>query len=410
MSDAPPENEPLQIAYLASMYPRAVDTSVRNEVLKLRALGHRVDTFSIRKADASQLLSDFHRSESRSTTYILDEQASRLPIAALVALVRSPARFFRALGLALRTSPAGIRALIWQLAYFVEATFLAGALRKRGIGHLHVHIGESSASVAMLASVLSGVPYSMTIHGPYIFRAPEHWALGEKIRQSKFTVCITEFTRSQCMIYVPHTEWSKLHIVHCGPDPAFLEGEPPPMGEARKLVWVGRICEEKAVPIVLDAARRLAEEDVAFELVMVGDGPLRTEAEALIRREGLEGRVRLAGLLSTEDLVKEVVDAQILLIPSFAEGLPAVIFEAMAMRRPVISTYIAGIPELVEPGRNGWLVPAGSVTHLVDAMREALTTPRERLEEMGEHGRRAILERHDPAIEAAKLADLIRGT
>jgi glycosyltransferase involved in cell wall biosynthesis len=248
----------------------------------------------------------------------------------------------------------------------------------------------------------------MTIHGPYIFRAPEKWALGEKIKRSKFTICITEFTKSQCMIYIPHTEWHRLHIVHCGPDPAFLERDPPPLPEAPRMVWVGRICEEKAVPVLLEAARSLLADGVEFELAMVGDGPLRPMAEEMIAREGLQNHVRITGLITTEELVKLVVDSKLVVLPSFAEGLPAVIMEALAMRRPVISTYIAGIPELVEPGVSGWLVPAGSAGCLAAAMKEALATPMDRLEAMGERGRQAVLERHDPSVEAAKIAELIR--
>lgn len=400
----------LNIAYLAGMYPRAVDTAIRNEVIQLRQQGHRVHTFSVRRAADAQLISEFHRSEAESTVYILSENAARLPGAALIAFARRPLRFLAALALALRTAAPGVRGSIWQIAYFLEAAFLARALRRLGVEHLHVHNGDSSASVAMLASAISGVPYSMTIHGPAIFRAPEKWALGEKIKRSKFTVCISEFTRSQCMIQVPYEYWHKLPIVRCGPDPAFLETEPPPMTDSHRIVWVGRLCEEKAVPIVLDAVRLLAAEDIDFQLAMVGDGPLRESVELMIRREGLENHVTMRGLLSTEDLVKEVVESRVLLIPSFAEGLPAVIFEAMAMRRPVISTNIAGIPELVEPGHNGWLVPASSVSELAKAMKEALAMPVAALEEMGERGRRAILERHDPGVEAAKLAELIRGS
>lgn len=400
--------EPLNVAYLTSKYPRAVDSSIRNEIIQLRELGHVVHTFSIRKAADAELLTDFHRREREATVYVLSDHAAVLPFAALRALLRWPRRFGAALALALRTAPAGIKGLVWQLAYLCEAAFLAHRLVELDVEHLHVHIGESSASVAMLASAISGVPYSMTIHGPYIFRAPERWALGEKIKRSKFTACITDFARSQCMIYVPHDCWDKLRIVRVGLDANFLETQPSPMSENPRFIWVGRFCEEKAVPVVLDAACLLAEEGVDFELLMVGDGPLRREAQDRVERLGLHERIRFPGWIAPSDLVKAVKDSQVLLIPSFAEGLPAVIFEALAMQRPVISTYIAGIPELVVPGRNGWLVAAGSVEQLADAMREALATPAARLEEMGEAGRQAVMERHHPRVEAARLASIIR--
>jgi len=211
----------LSIGYLASCYPRAVDTSVRNEVLMLRKQGHTVRTFSVRRADTSQLLSEFHRQEVQTTTYLLSDHRIELIVAALQLLVKTPVRFLQGVLLSLRTKAPGLWGFVTQTAYFFEACLLARELQQKKIAHLHNHIGENSASVAMLASTLSGVPYSMTIHGPYIFRAPEKWALGEKIERSAFTVCITEFTKSQCMIYAAYPCWDKLHVVHCCPDPAF---------------------------------------------------------------------------------------------------------------------------------------------------------------------------------------------
>jgi glycosyltransferase involved in cell wall biosynthesis len=209
------------------------------------------------------------------------------------------------------------------------------------------------------------------------------------------------------MIYAPVEQWPKLQIVHCGPDPAFLAKEPEPLGDSRRLVWVGRICEEKAVPILLEAAHRVAERGIDFELVLIGDGPLRAASQQLIDEAGLADRVRITGWMNSGQIVEQLADARGMVLPSFAEGLPAVIMEAMAMARPCISTYIAGIPELIEPGRNGWLVPASDVDALADAMAELLESDVETLRRLGAAGREAVLERHDPVAEAGKLSDLI---
>jgi glycosyltransferase involved in cell wall biosynthesis len=297
---------------------------------------------------------------------------------------------------------------VWQLAYILEAAFLADRMLARGVQHLHNHIGESSATVAMLASELSGIPYSITIHGPYIFRAPERWALGEKIVRSAFTVAITDFTKSQCMMFVPFEHWSQLRVVRCGPEVALLESEPPPLPEVRRLIWVGRICEEKGVPLLLEAAERLVGEGLDFELVMVGEGPLRSAVEELISIRGLDGRVVLTGWLGGESVREQIARSRGMVLPSFAEGLPAVIMEAFAMGRPALSTYIAGIPELIEPGRNGWLVPAGSVEALVNAMRELIELPNDAIERMGRAGRESVLRLHDTRVEVDKLERCIR--
>jgi glycosyltransferase involved in cell wall biosynthesis len=397
----------LKIAYLTSVYPRATDTFIRNEVFGLRALGYEISTFSIRKVDASQLVNDQVRQEFANTTYIVPDRVWATPRAVLRALFRSPARFGRALGLAWRARPPGLEAFALQIAYFLEACVLAQCLQELGIDHLHNHIGQNSASVAMLCSELSGIPFSLTIHGSYVFRAPERWALGEKVARSVFTACISEFTRSQCMIYTPYSRWQRLHVVHCVPEPEFLRSEPSPVADAPRFLWVGRMCEEKGISVLIGAAQRLAQEGHSFELVLVGDGPLRAQIEAQVREGGIADRTIFRGWSSTDEIREEIEAARVLVIASFAEGLPIVLLEAFALRRPVIATYLGGIPELVQDGRNGWLVPAGSEPALARAMREALEATSADLQAMGNAGRAAVNERHSPAVEVGKLARLI---
>ncbi len=396
------------LGFLASSYPRAVDTAVRNEVLGLRELGHTVHTFAIRRADVSQLVSDLHHRELATTTYIVSDHMAAAIGSTLRLLVRSPKRFWRTAALALKTQAPGVQGFFLQAAYFVEAAFLAEQMLEREIQHFHNHIGENSASVAMLAASFSGIPYSMTIHGPYVFRAPERWALGEKIVRSAFTVAITDFTKSQCMMYIPYEHWDKLRVIRCGPEVELLACEPPPLPDARRLIWVGRICEEKGVPLLLEAAGQLADEKLDFELVMVGEGPLRPEIERQIRARNLADRVEITGWLSGEEVREQIARCRAMVLPSFAEGLPAVLMESLALGRPAISTFIAGIPELIEPGRNGWLIPAGSSEALVDAMREAIELPNEEIEKMGRAGRESALRLHNTSVEVGKLERCIR--
>jgi glycosyltransferase involved in cell wall biosynthesis len=147
---------------------------------------------------------------------------------------------------------------------------------------------------------------------------------------------------------------------------------------------------------------------VDFEIVLVGDGGLRREIERRIGERGLEKKVLLRGWADGAGVRREVSEARALVLPSFAEGLPVVIMEALARGRPVISTYVAGIPELVRPGVNGWLVPAGSVESLTVSLREALDASRETLDALGRAGREAVAEGHDSRKEAARLAERIR--
>jgi glycosyltransferase involved in cell wall biosynthesis len=290
-----------------------------------------------------------------------------------------------------------------------EACVLLWWLAELGIEHVHAHYGTNSAMVAMLCRMIGGPPYSFTMHGPEEFDTPRSLSLREKIRHAAFVVAITEFTRSQLYRWADYADWPKIHVIRVGVSPMFLEHGPSPIPAAPRLVNIGRITEQKGQAILVEAAAGLVARGHNFELVIVGDGPMRGEIEQLIDRLGLRGRVRITGYMSNQGVLQELWAARALVLPSFAEGLPGVFFESMALGRPVISTYVAAHPELVEPGINGWLVPAGAVEPLVDAMAEVLMADTAELEAMGRAGAVRVAERHNVAIEVKKLADLIAG-
>jgi glycosyltransferase involved in cell wall biosynthesis len=175
------------------------------------------------------------------------------------------------------------------------------------------------------------------------------------------------------------------------------------------LATVGRLSPQKGQLVLLDALAILAREGVAFRMTIAGDGPLRSQLERRIRELGLEKQVELAGSLSNSDVRALIRDARALVLPSFAEGLPVVLMEAFALGKPVIATYVAGIPELVTDQTCGWLVPAGSVDSLVNAIKQCLKTPDAQIRAMGAAGRSRVLKQHDIAKECRKLADLFRG-
>jgi colanic acid/amylovoran biosynthesis glycosyltransferase len=396
----------VRLGYLTSVYGRASDTFIRSEVAVLRSLGHEVRTFSIRRPPSSELVSDEIRREQAETEAVLEVGFARLAASALGSAVRSPGRMLEAVRLAWLVRRPGVKGHLLPVVYLLEAAYLAGRLRARGIEHLHNHIGENSAAVAMMAAAIAGIPYSLTIHGPGEFDRPTELALDLKIRRAKFVAAVTEFGRSQLFRWSDFADWPKIRIVHCGVEPMFLDREPDLPPEAPQFVCVGRLAEQKGQLVLIEAAGRLAAEGVDFGITLVGDGPMRRPIEEAIERLGLEGRVKLAGWMGAQGVVDEILKARALVLPSFAEGLPVVIMEALALGRPVISTYVAGIPELVEPGACGWLVPAGSVDALARAIREALVCPVEELARMGREGARRVAERHDARIEARKLSAL----
>ena len=160
--------------------------------------------------------------------------------------------------------------------------------------------------------------------------------------------------------------------------------------------------------LLIEAAARLAAKNIDFELVLVGDGELRSEIEAFAAKRAMGKRLRVTGSISAERLFEEILSARALVLPSFAEGLPRVIMEAMALYRPALTTFVAGIPELVQPGVNGWLFPAGSIDALTAAMEDCLACPAETLRAMGESAHTRALERHSLATEVAKLSELFQ--
>jgi glycosyltransferase involved in cell wall biosynthesis len=401
MSEAP------TIGYLTSLYARVGDTFIRREVVQLRRLGHTVHTFSIRKPDPDELVTEEIRREHAGTEYVLAAGIGALTLAVLRQAVTSPKKFLTAVGLVLHTVPPGIEKR-WtrRLAYLLEAAYLAERLAAKGVQHLHNHIGENSAVVAMLAAMFRGIPYSLTIHGPGEFDRPTLLALDEKIRRAAFVVTISQFTRSQLLRWADYRDWSKIHVVYAGVSPVHLGHGPAPIPETLRLVNIGRIVEQKGQAILVHAAARLLERGHDFEIVIVSDGPMRGEIERLIDQFGLQGRVRLTGYLDDQGVFDEILAARALVLPSFAEGLPSVLLEAMALGRPVITTAIAAHSELIEPGSTGWLIPAGAVEPLADAMAEALTAEPAELEQMGRACAARVAEQHDPETAAEKLRDL----
>lgn len=399
----------MKIAYLTSMYARASDTFIRNEVIELRRRGHEVQTFSVRRDAGSSNLSEDVLAEQRSTDYILEHGLLTLFGSAIAVLLTRPLQMLAVLQLMWRSRAGGMRAALLQILYVMEAAYLARRLLATEVQILHNHIAENSATVAMYASMLSGVPFSMTVHGPGIFFHPMAWALGEKVQRSAFTACITHFCKSQCMLFSSTEAWEKLHIVRCGVGAAFEGAQLQSLPASPRLVFVGRLCAEKGVPLLVEAVARHVAAGKRCELVLVGDGPLRADIELRIEREQLHGAIRLVGWKSSDEVRQEIEASRVLVLPSFAEGLPVVIMESLALARPVITTRIAGIPELVEDRRNGWVVSPGSVEELVQAIDEATSAPLETLKSMGQLGVQAVRQKHHLGTELTKLEALFHG-
>jgi colanic acid/amylovoran biosynthesis glycosyltransferase len=395
----------MRLAYLVNEYPKVSHTFIRREIQALERRGFEVLRIALRGWD-QDLADPEDQLERERTRFVLREGATALLLAVTRMLLTRPLHLIRALALACRMSHRAERPLPVHLAYLAEACRIELWLRGKGIQHLHAHFSTNSAEVAMLVHALGGPQWSFTAHGSATLENPALIGLPEKVRQCAFVVTVCSFARGQVWRFADQQDRAKVHVVHCGLDSAFYAVPVRPAPAGRRLVCVGRLCKEKAHFLLLEAARRLAAQGLDFELVLAGDGELRADIEGLIVRYDLQSRVRITGWISNEQVRNEILAARALVLPSLIEGLPVVIMEAMALRRPVISTFVAGIPELVRPGEHGWLVPAGDVEALMQAMQACLDEPVDTLVRMGEAAHERVLARHDVDTEAAKLAKL----
>ncbi len=397
----------MKIAYLVNHYPHVSHSFIRREIIGIEAWGIEVARFSIRPC-TSKLVDEADKLELEKTQSILGVGIIGLLLAVIRVFFTQPVHFLRSLKLAGQIGWHSDRGLVRNLAYLVEACVLLGQCSDLGINHIHAHFGTNSTTVAMLCHTLGGPSYSFTIHGPQEFDRATVLALDEKVKQASFVVAISSFGKSQLYRWCDRQYWSKIHVIHCGLDAKFLNTHQTPISEEPRLVCVGRLDEQKGHLLLVEAAAKLNAEGLDFKLVFVGDGSLRTEIETAIAQFNLHNRIEITGWASNSQVREQILAARALVLPSFAEGLPVVIMEALALGRPVISSCVAGVPELIEHGKCGWLITPGSLEDLTVTMGKVLQLPVEKLKQIGQTGGELVAQRHNITVETGKLAALFR--
>lgn len=396
----------MRVAYFTNQYPKVSHSFIRREILALERQGVEVERVALR-GWSDPLVDPDDIAERKKTHYLLQRGIGGLLPATLRQLLSNSPAWIRAARMALRLSRMSDRPAPYHLVYLAEACELIRWCRERKIDHLHVHFGTNPTEVAMLAHLMGGPVYSFTVHGPDEFDRPLGLHLREKIEAASQVIAISSYGRSQLYRWVGHSHWPKIQVVHCGLETAFFDPPPSePFPTAPRLVCVGRLCEQKGQLLLLDAVRALRDRDVDLHLVLAGDGEMRDELEKFITHHGLQSHVTITGWISSERVKQELLAARVMVLASFAEGLPVVIMEAMALGRPVLTTSIAGIPELVRHEVDGWLVPAGDVGALADTLATALSLSGAQLQNMGLEARARVIERHSIDTEAAKLRQI----
>ena len=396
----------VRVAYLVNQYPKVSHTFIRREILALERAGVPVTRISTRGWDDKDLVDPDDVAEQSITHYIMKDGVSGLLKATVGAFMRAPRAVIGACVEALRMSRKSDRPLLIHLAYVAQACRMLEWTRAERITHIHAHFGTNPAEVAMYVRLLGGPAYSFTVHGPDEFDKGHCLNLDKKIGRSKFIVAVNSYCRAQMFRRCAEADWRKVKQVHCGLERAFYEAAAMPVPAERRLVCVGRLCEQKGQLLLVEAFAQVQNALGDCHLVLAGDGEMRGEIEAKIAALGIKDSVTITGWISSSQVRDEILASRALVLPSFAESLPVVIMEAMALRRPVITTYVAGIPELVIPGDTGWLVPAGSITPLAQAMQACLSADADDLQRMGNAGYARVVVRHSADIEAARLARL----
>lgn len=395
----------MKIAYLLNTYPAPSGTFIRNEIEALEELGVEIDRMAVRRF-SGELVDPADIREAGVTRYLLDGNTVALCVAALRELVTNPHGVARALPVwrrLLRNAGGGV---VRHAAYLMEAAFLRQETKRRGCTHVHSHFSNNAPAVAMLAHLMGGPTFSFTAHGPDEFVEAPLLSFPEKIERAAFVVAITDYCRRMLLdLAGEKRDEARVHIVRCGLDLDRFETAQPVAGDNNTLVCVGRLCPQKGQIHIPAAVAALREEFPAIRVILVGDGESRADIEREIEKHGVGREVILHGWAANEDVRRMIASGRALLLPSYAEGLPIVIMEAFAMGRPVISTTIAGIPELVD-AQCGWLVAPGDHDQLVDAMKQVLSATPEALQEMGQEGRARVERMHDRRLQARDLKAL----
>ena len=398
-----------RLAYLVSRYPAISHTFILREVLGLRKLGIEIEVASINSPDRpTEKLTADETAEAARTFFVKAAGLGGALPAHLAALSRQPASYFRALGFSLGLGGADLRRIVYGLLYFVEAGMVGEWMREKGVTHLHVHFATPAATVGMIVTKMYPYTMSITVHGPDEFYDVPGYYLPQKIEASKLLCAISNYARSQLIRIVPASQWGKVVITRLGVDPdVFSPRDARPPNPVFEVLCVGRLVAAKGQQILLDAMVRLRAEGRSVCLRYVGDGPDRAALEARSKELGLGTSVIFDGAVNQDRIRGFYQSADVFALPSFAEGIPVVLMEAMAMEIPVVTTWITGVPELIRNGVDGLLVAPSDDKGLAAAIAQLMDSP-ELCASLGKQGRRKVVEEYNLGKSVEHLAGVFR--
>lgn len=397
----------IRIAYLVSTYPAVSHTFILREVRGLRRENFDIRVASINSPDCSaDGMTPEEREETAAAFYIKKAGLRGAARAHLDVLLKSPASYFAGLWFALGLAGADLRRLIYAFFYFSEALIVGRWMASQGRRHLHVHFANAAATVGLIASRTFPIEFSFTVHGPDEFYDAPGLRLAEKIAGASFACCIGQFARSQLMKLSPPSQWNKFAIAPLGVDPQLFAPRPfRPSPALLEILCVGRLVPSKGQHVLIAAIDRLVKTNPNVRIRLVGNGPDRESLANAIAANNLGRHVVLEGSISQDRILDYYRQADIFVLASFAEGIPVVLMEAMAMEIPCVSTFVAGIPELIRSGIDGILVPPSDECALAEALKRLIDDPALR-RRLGVAARRRIMQKYDLDQNIARLAEI----
>ena len=399
----------IRIAYLVSQYPGISETFILREVLALREMGFEIQVASINSPDRDlSNLTAIERAEYDRTLYVKRTAPTRALWAHLRLALSAPLRYVRALRFALRLGRVDRKRKLLGFFYFAEAGVIANWMQRHQLAHLHVHFATPASTVGTIVSKLIGTSLSITVHVPDEFYDVSRYHLTEKIESCQFLCTIGKFARSQLMKLSPVEQWDKFEVTPLGVYPESFQARPAKVrNECFEILCVGRLVPSKGQHVLIQALDHLVKDGQNVKLRFVGDGPDRKSLESMVERLGLAPKTIFEGAVNQDKIQALYHQADAFVLPSFAEGIPIVLMEAMSMQVPCITTRITGIPELIRDGVDGLLVTASDDDELASAIKRLICAPA-LCRELGEAGRRRVLSNYDLRTNIRHLAEVFR--
>jgi colanic acid/amylovoran biosynthesis glycosyltransferase len=395
------------IIYLLYAFPQLSETFILNEILQLQKRGSHVHVFSLARSREAKV----HRKAVAliETTVYLSELRREEKIRALARLIlRHPIRLLKSTWFVM-CQDGEIRS--WT---FRQAIYVAGEAIRLGIRHIHAHFAVETAEHAMLASMLSGISYSMTGHAVDIYVRQK--LLREKMNRAKFVVTVCDYNKKHLLEINPVFPDDRLHVIRVGIDADLFSRNHSTQDHEKKhglfhIASIARLVEKKGIRYLIEALAILKREDVVFQCTIVGEGPERAMLENLVNERQLESMVRLIGAQESDQVRSILHGADVFVLPCVVarngdrDATPTVLLEAMAMGIPVVSTSIGGIPEVV-PKEAGILVVPGDAPALARAIKAVAELKANERTAMGEQGRKHVSAYFNSETEVQRLATL----